>query len=441
MTLPCGARIITVDDDGPADFDNIQAAINDANNGDTIIVADGTYTGDLMESGEEEYDWDDNGQLEEKVTSAVTFIYNWDGKLSKAYLDSNNIHLKYDPMGNRVWKNSSVNGERKYIVDIAGRLPVILMELDLDQSESIVKSYIYENSRIIAQRDGGQSASKYFYVNDRLGSVRQVIDMYGSVKRNYTYSPFGQLLESGAASGAPSNPFMFTGQWFDDEISQYYLRARMYDPVLMRFTARDPVRGKFKDPLTLHVYLYCLNEPINRADPSGEEFTLSGLGTSIAWSALMGGLQRGFVQGLTGYGKGIGFDAAGAWTGFKEGLGYGALGGGLAYFSAAGFLWAGMSHEATITTSGSIGGGLSGLVEGLFKKENFYSITERVIVGIGGGGFGGWTRRTGSVPTGVIGGVAGNQGAQVVADLTLWFAGLYDNTFREGWRTADERPW
>ena len=36
-------QIIYVDDDGPADFSNIQAAINDANNGDTIIVAEGRY--------------------------------------------------------------------------------------------------------------------------------------------------------------------------------------------------------------------------------------------------------------------------------------------------------------------------------------------------------------------------------------------------------------
>ena len=41
--IPCSARIITVDDDGPADFNNIQAAINNANNGDTIIVPEGTY--------------------------------------------------------------------------------------------------------------------------------------------------------------------------------------------------------------------------------------------------------------------------------------------------------------------------------------------------------------------------------------------------------------
>jgi len=149
--------------------------------------------------------------------------------------------------------------------------------MELDQSESIVKSYIYENSRIIAQRTGGQSASKYFYVNDRLGSVRQVIDMSGSVKRNYTYSPFGQLLESGTAQGAPNNPFMFTGQWFDDEISQYSLRARMYDPVLMRFTARDRVFGIFEEPITLHKYLYCGNDPINRIDPDGRFFGLANL--------------------------------------------------------------------------------------------------------------------------------------------------------------------
>ena len=40
------AKIIYVDDDGPADFSNIQAAIDDANDGDIIIVNPGTYTGD-----------------------------------------------------------------------------------------------------------------------------------------------------------------------------------------------------------------------------------------------------------------------------------------------------------------------------------------------------------------------------------------------------------
>jgi hypothetical protein len=41
----CLAATITVDDDGPADFNNIQAAINDANDGDTIIIQPGIYSG------------------------------------------------------------------------------------------------------------------------------------------------------------------------------------------------------------------------------------------------------------------------------------------------------------------------------------------------------------------------------------------------------------
>ena len=46
LAVPCQADIIIVDDDGPADFDNIQAAINDSNDGDIIYVFPGRYTGE-----------------------------------------------------------------------------------------------------------------------------------------------------------------------------------------------------------------------------------------------------------------------------------------------------------------------------------------------------------------------------------------------------------
>jgi len=45
LLTPCAAEVFTVDDDGPADFNNIQAAINAAGWDDVILVSPGTYTG------------------------------------------------------------------------------------------------------------------------------------------------------------------------------------------------------------------------------------------------------------------------------------------------------------------------------------------------------------------------------------------------------------
>ena len=50
---------------------------------------------------------------------------------------------------------------------------------------------------------------------------------FGDVVNYYTYEPFGQTIESG---GTLDNAFMFTGQYYDCEIEEYYLRTRQYNP-------------------------------------------------------------------------------------------------------------------------------------------------------------------------------------------------------------------
>ena len=77
--------------------------------------------------------WNKNGQL--ASTPTIDFEYNWDGKLRNAAIGSDSIELKYDPMGNRVYKTSTINGNKRYIVDIAGGLPVILSEFDPGESD------------------------------------------------------------------------------------------------------------------------------------------------------------------------------------------------------------------------------------------------------------------------------------------------------------------
>ena len=147
------------------------------------------------------------------------------------------------------------------------------MDLNLTDS-SLKKKYIYADRQILAQHDIDDDAQpaqddKYFYLHDRLGSVRLVIDDSATpaVVKYYTYEPFGEVIDQ---DGTFTNAFMFTGQFFDSEIEEYYLRARQYNPQIARFTSRDPVLGDQEESLTLHKYLYSLNDPINGVDPTGE---------------------------------------------------------------------------------------------------------------------------------------------------------------------------
>jgi len=242
-----------------------------------------TYDGHQMKSaaGDENFTlyYDENGQLiySSHGPQATSYEYNWDGKLRLATKGGTTIKLKYDPMGNRVWKKvippggpMGASNTNKYIVDIVGDLPVILLELDPNDNMSIEKTYIYANSQILAQHEGKYDQPRYFYLHDRLGSVRLIIDTSAVVKNCYTYKPFGELFATETTENI-LNPFKFSGQCFDDEIEQYHLRARQYDPYIYRFTSRDPVFGKFEEPLSMHKYLYCINDPINLIDPWGLE--------------------------------------------------------------------------------------------------------------------------------------------------------------------------
>jgi hypothetical protein len=46
--------------------------------------------------------------------------------------------------------------------------------------------------------------------------------------------------------------------------------VRWYDPAIGRFLQKDPWLGTPYEPLTLNRYGYCVNEPVQMVDPSGE---------------------------------------------------------------------------------------------------------------------------------------------------------------------------
>ncbi len=47
--------------------------------------------------------------------------------------------------------------------------------------------------------------------------------------------------------------------------------VRWYDPTVGRFLQQDPWLGSLSVPLTLNAYAYCVNDPMNAVDPSGQK--------------------------------------------------------------------------------------------------------------------------------------------------------------------------
>ena len=157
-------------------------------------------------------------------------------------------------------------------------------------------------------------------MHDRLGSVRLIINDAGAVQNYYTYDPFGTLFDNESSTTTVTNPYRFAGYFWDDEIAQYYCRARQYDPSIQRFTSIDPVIGKFIKPLTLHQYLYCLNDPVNFIDPDGNTLLgLLGRGAVTAYivydvidstQSILGYIEN-IIRGVEVWGalRGLGFEA------------------------------------------------------------------------------------------------------------------------------------
>ncbi|MDZ7923568.1 MAG: RHS repeat-associated core domain-containing protein [Marinagarivorans sp.] len=149
-------------------------------------------------------------------------------------------------------------------------------------------SYTYGDD-LISQSNNGQTS---YYHYDGLGSTRQLSNAAGTITDSYDYQAFGKLLNQ---TGNTANNYLFTGEQFDKNLDQYYLRARYYNQNVGRFTQQDTYAGSGSDPITLHKYLYANADGVNNIDPSGN-MTLAGAMQGISISFSMRGAALGAIR-------------------------------------------------------------------------------------------------------------------------------------------------
>ncbi len=201
------------------------------------------------------YSYDRSGNL--LSDGSATYTYDGFGRTAEVRMANGNSQInRYDAEGLRAEMEENgqlvqflFNGEKEVIAE--------------ETSNDVIR---YVRGLGIISSDSESARTYYHYVSDNQGSVRLILtDTVNDrrIRNYYCYDAFG---ESVISHGDIHNRFRFNGEQYDPVTSQYYLRARFYNPVIGRFMQEDTYYGD-----GLNLYEYCRNNPVLYRDPSGHD--------------------------------------------------------------------------------------------------------------------------------------------------------------------------
>lgn len=250
------------------------------------------------------YGYDDNGSLTLRTPTGgnqTGYAYDSQGKLARVFLtngtpanpadDTALADYWYDPQGIRVARQAGAAQPVNYLINPFNPTgyPQVFKE---KQSGAADQVYLI-GMDVLGRASGANSPVYYMY--DGHGSVAHQTNASGAVTADYNYDAYGNAL-----GFTPTDGLYYSGEMWDSVAQMQYLRARYYHPTTGRFSQTDPFEGYLEDPLSLHRYLYCYGNPINGIDPSGQEFSITGLVANVSVRVMMFTIQHPYLAGAIG---------------------------------------------------------------------------------------------------------------------------------------------
>ena len=261
-----------------------------------------SYDGNLLSGisntgasgGGGQYTHDANGNLTRDGLSTLDIDYN-DRNLTSRISSGGATLAEYEYLADGTKLRALDGGGNGYqyrgsliYTQTAGQTgsPAITLDCAVTSAGRIVR----ENTA-----DGSSTYKVQHYLRDHLGSVRSVIDGdTGTVIETNDYYPFGKRIP---VTNSVAEPVEATTQsatspdrWlFSSKESQSFLNAsiplldfgaRMYNPVIARWTASDPLSEKYHG---ISPYAYCLGNPISIIDPNGMDIWTMDEKGNVVW--------------------------------------------------------------------------------------------------------------------------------------------------------------
>lgn len=241
----------------------------------------------LTRCGDTTYGYAADGTLRDRHDAGGTtwFLYAGDTGLDGAVLPDGRTFS---------WQTNGTTGQP--LIKHEGDTPVeryrwrdlVRLERHDDLRRGISQHYHYaEGSRLphaMTEYQGGQSAS-YTLGYDQVGTLKAVADMDGKLVKQRQYDSFGNLLYDTTPNWFI--PIGFAGGVHDRDTGLVRFGRRDYDPQYGRFVAQDPLGDTGGDH---DLYEYCVDDPINAVDPTGENPLLALLPLFLGGKALAAGI-------------------------------------------------------------------------------------------------------------------------------------------------------
>ena len=194
------------------------------------------------------FTWQNGRELASVVKNNVTTTYTYDASGTRNSKTVGGTTTWYTLAGGQVQKATTGSNYTLYFYDESG-------------------------SPISFRTVSGNTTADYYYIKNLQGDVVAICDAARNKVVEYTYDAWGKVLSttgSMASSIGNSNPYRYRGYWFDSETGLYYLQSRYYDPQTGRFVNADSTISTGQGFLGYNMFVYCLNNPVNGSDPTGE---------------------------------------------------------------------------------------------------------------------------------------------------------------------------
>ncbi|VEN74546.1 hypothetical protein EPICR_40128 [Candidatus Desulfarcum epimagneticum] len=240
-----------------------------------------------------------------------------------------------------------------------------------ENGQDVHKYFVYAEGQLAAvhKKIGNAPDETRYMRRDSLGSIDTVTNGLGDVEEKMAYAPFGSPRSLDGQSVDFSLSFTnrgFTGHEHIDDMGIIHMNGRVYDPEIGRFLSPDTFIQDPCNSQSFNRYTYCLNNPLQYTDPSGQSFSvIVAYVASISFAAVAKAVVVGALIGAAVGGSMAAINGGDVLEGMKGGAISGAISG--AIFGGIHFI-PGMGEVGTAFSSfgqamvHAAGGALSGAI-------------------------------------------------------------------------------